>query len=171
MLPKVGLRVGKFKPHHSEVAECGTYAGKFKEITWMRVLGFPGVFLGTEDVKTICNHIINYDIRVLLVYAVPMIYICCIKYVGKWQICVLVVRDDELDVSHDEATSFGCCRRRDTGGKAQAASIGGCRRRGEVTRWAQRGGKHVRGPGPEFRMMGREGYCWVREMPGTPCRS
>jgi len=40
-----------------------------------------------------------------------MVYICYIKYPGKVGICVLAVRDDELDVGDDVAASSGVAAR------------------------------------------------------------
>jgi hypothetical protein len=68
-------------------------------------------------VKIICKHVFSHHIRILLVNAIPMIYICCIKYVGRVGICVLAVGDDELDVRNDELDV----------GECEVASSGGCR--------------------------------------------
>jgi len=50
-------------------------------------------------------------IRVLLINTNSMVYICYIKYPGKVGICVLAVRDDELDVGDDVAASSGVAAR------------------------------------------------------------
>jgi hypothetical protein len=75
------------------------------------------VFLRTAAVKKIVTIFFNHHIRILLINAVPMIYICCIKYVGRVGICVLTVRDNGLDVRDDELNV----------GEWEVASSGGCR--------------------------------------------
>ena len=43
-------------------------------------------------------------IHILIINTNSMIYICCIKHERKGVVCVLTVRDDELDVGDSEVT-------------------------------------------------------------------
>jgi len=47
-----------------------------------------------------------------------MIYIYCIKHKGKVEICMLAVRDDELNVGGIKVASSELAKGRDTCGKA-----------------------------------------------------
>src|SRR5216684_6889470 len=61
--------------------------------------GFLGswAFLGTACATKLRNHIFHGHICVLLINTNSMIYICCIKYKGMVETCMLTVKDDELD--------------------------------------------------------------------------
>ncbi|HYT41252.1 MAG TPA: hypothetical protein VEP90_02795, partial [Methylomirabilota bacterium] len=59
------------------------------------------------------NHVFYDHIHILLINTNSMIYICCIKYEDKVGICVLAVRDNELDVGDSKVTSSEVAKGRD----------------------------------------------------------
>ena len=84
------------------------------------VPGFQGGwgFLQATSINKFHNFNFHRYIRILLIITNPMIYICYIKYWNNVVICMLAVRDDELNARDSEGTLFGCCRGRDTRGKS-----------------------------------------------------
>jgi hypothetical protein len=84
--------------------------------------GFPGkagerVLIASE------NHVFYAHIRILLIITNPTIYICYIKNGGNAEICVLAVRDNELDVGDSEVASSEVAEDRDMREKARGSHV------------------------------------------------
>ena len=89
--------------------------------------------------NNLINHVFYTYIRILLINTISVIYICCIKHEDGAAICVLAVRDSELDVGDSEVVSSEVA-----GAETCAGSDGKTRghhvdRRGKVNRRAGSG--------------------------------
>jgi hypothetical protein len=118
------LDVGDSEVASSEVAEGRACAGRREEVTWMTRWSNPASRLRVSGknwgahANNLRNHVFNGYIRILLIKTISTMYICCKKHGGKGVVCVLAVRDDELNVGGIEDASSGLAEGRDTRGKA-----------------------------------------------------
>ena len=81
-------------------------------LTWDSEVALSEVAKG-RDARKLINHMFYAYIHILLINTNSTIYICCIKYKDKVGICVLAVRDNELDVGDSEVASSEVAKGRD----------------------------------------------------------
>ena len=86
-------------------------------VTQQAGFGFLGKARGAHA-NNFQNHVFKGYIRILLIKTNSMIYICRTKHGGKGVVCMLAVRDDELNVGDIEDMSSELAEGRDTRGKA-----------------------------------------------------